>query len=320
MSSAFELKKILYILLLLAFSFQANAQQYRVEAKADTSAILIGEQVKVNIKIDYRRDLGSITIAFPTIYDTINEFVEIVSKSKIDTVVPDKTDPYQVYQQQTIVLTSFDSGYYVIPPFKFIVNNDTVETEAFLLEVNTLEVDTAQGIFDIKQPISEPFSFIDWLKENWWWMAAILVLAIAIVVLIRYLKNRKPKEVVVEEVIPVIPCHVIALEKLEKLGQEKLWQNGKVKMYHSHISEILREYIEHRYQVNALEETTAEIMHGLRLQQINQEMTNKLTQTLTLADLVKFAKEQPLPQENEQSIANAVAFVQTTKIEEQVIK
>ncbi len=314
------MNRIIYILFLLAVSFQVSAQQYRVEAKTDTSAILIGEQVKVNIKIDYRRDLGSVTIAFPTIYDTINEFVEIVSKSKIDTVVPDKADPYQVYQQQTIVLTSFDSGYYVIPPFKFIVNNDTVETEAFLLEVNTLEVDTAQGIFDIKQPISEPFSFMDWLKENWWWMAAILVLAIAIVVLIRYLKKRKPKEVVVEEDIPVIPCHVIALEKLEKLGQEKLWQNGKVKLYHSHISEILREYIEHRYQVNALEETTAEIMHGLRLQQINQEMTNKLTQTLTLADLVKFAKEQPLPQENEQSLANAVAFVQTTKIEEQVIK
>ena len=103
------MKKTLYILLLLAISFQLTAQQYKVEAKADTSSILIGEQVKVNIKIDYRRDLGSIFIAFPTVYDTINEFVEVVSKSKIDTVVPDKDDPYQVYQQQTIILTSFDS-------------------------------------------------------------------------------------------------------------------------------------------------------------------------------------------------------------------
>jgi hypothetical protein len=314
----FNLKKVIYILLLLAF--QANAQQYKVEAKADTSAILIGEQVKVNIKIDYRRDLGSISIVFPTIYDTINEFVEIVNKSKIDTIVPDKAAPYQVIQQQTITLTSFDSGYYVIPPFKFIINDDTVETEAFLLEVNTLPVDTAQGIFDIKQPISEPFSLIDWLKENWWWMAAILVLAILIFVLIRYLKNRKPKEVIVEEEIPVIPCHVIALEKLEKLNQEKLWQSGKVKLYHSHISEILREYIENRYQVNALEETTAEIMHGLRLQQITPEMMNKLTQTLTLADLVKFAKEQPLHQENEQSLTIAVAFINATKIVEEQVK
>lgn len=314
------MKRLFYILILLAFGFTANAQQYKIEAKADTSAILIGEQVKVNIKIDYRRDSGSINIIFPTIYDTINEFVEIVNKSKIDTIVPDKADPYQVIQQQTITLTSFDSGYYVIPPFQFIINDDTVETEAFLLEVNTLPVDTAQGIFDIKQPLSEPFSLIDWLKENWWWMAVILVLAILIFVLVRYLKNRKPKEVIVEEEIPVIPCHIIALEKLEKLNQEKLWQSGKVKLYHSQISEILREYIENRYQVNALEETTAEIMYGLRLQQINSEMMNKLTQTLTLADLVKFAKEQPLHQENEQSLTIAIAFINATKIVEEPIK
>lgn len=319
MLSAFNLKNILYILLLLAFSFTAYAQNYKIEAKADTSSILIGEQVKVTLKIDYRRDMGSITIVFPTIYDTINEFVEIVNKSKIDTIVPDKADPYQVIQQQVITLTSFDSGYYVIPPFQFIINDDTIQTEAFLLEVNTLEVDTAQGIFDIKQPISEPFSFLDWLKENWWWMAAILVLAIIIIVVIRYLKNRKPKEVV-EEIIPVIPYHIIALEKLEKLNQEKLWQSGKVKQYHSHISEILREYIENRYQVNALEETTAEILHGLRLQQISPDVMNKLTQTLTLADLVKFAKEQPLQTENEQSLTAAVNFINTTKIVEEPIK
>lgn len=308
------MKKILYIFLLLVIAFQANAQQYKVEAKADTSSILIGEQVKVIIKIDYRRDLGSINVVFPTMYDTINKFVEVVNKSKIDTIVPDKSNPYQVIQQQTITLTSFDSGYYQIPSFKFIINNDTVETEPFLLQVNTLPVDTTKGIFDIKQPISEPFSLLDWLKENWWWMTAILVLIIGIVVLIRYLKNRKPKEVIVEE-IPVTPYHIVALEKLEKLNQEKLWQSGKVKLYHSQISEILREYIENRYQVNALEETTAEIIHGLRLQQISPEMMNKLTQTLTLADLVKFAKEQPLHQENEQSIISAVAFINTTKID-----
>jgi hypothetical protein len=307
------MKKILYILLLLVAGIQAKAQSFSVEAIPDTNQLMIGEQVKVNLRVTYRVDNGAVNIVFPTLYDTINEFVEIVSKSAIDTVIPDKSDPYRFYQEQNVVLTSFDSGYYVVPPFQFVINNDTVETEAFLLEVNTMEVDTTQGIFDIKAPISEPFSFIDWLKENWWWMAAILVLAIAIYLLVRYLKNRKPK-VVEEIVVPVIPYYVIALEKLEKLKQDQLWQNGKVKLYHSHISEILREYIENRYQINALEETTAEIIYGLRLQLISAEQMNKLTQTLTLADLVKFAKEQPLPLENEQSLTFAITFIQTTKI------
>lgn len=307
------MKKILYILLLLVVTFQVKAQSFSVEAIPDTNKLMIGEQVKVNLRVTYRVDNGAVNVVFPTLYDTINEFVEIVSKSRIDTVIPDKSDPYRFYQEQNIVLTSFDSGYYVVPPFQFVINNDTVETEAFLLEVNTLEVDTTQGIFDIKQPISEPFSFLDWLKENWWWMVAILLLAVAIYLLVRYLKNRKPKEVV-EEIIPIIPYHVIALEKLEKLKQEELWQKGKVKLYHSHISEILRDYLEHRYQINALEETTAEIIYGLRLQLISSEQMNKLTQTLTLADLVKFAKEQPLPVENEQSLTFAVAFIEATKI------
>lgn len=307
------MKKILYILLLLVVTFQVKAQSFSVEAIPDTNKLMIGEQVKVNLRVTYRVDNGAANVVFPTLYDTINEFVEIVSKSRIDTVIPDKSDPYRFYQEQNIVLTSFDSGYYVVPPFQFVINNDTVETEAFLLEVNTLEVDTAKGIFDIKQPISEPFSFLDWLKENWWWMVAILVLAVAIYLLVRYLKNRKPKEVV-EEIIPIIPYHVIALEKLEKLKQEQLWQKGKVKLYHSHISEILRDYLEHRYQINALEETTAEIIYGLRLQLISSEQMNKLTQMLTLADLVKFAKEQPLPLENEQSLTFAIAFIEATKI------
>jgi hypothetical protein len=307
------MKKILYILLLLVVTFQVKAQSFSVEAIPDSNKLMIGEQVKVNLRVTYRVDNGAVNVVFPTLYDTINEFVEIVSKSRIDTVIPDKSDPYRFYQEQNIVLTSFDSGYYVVPPFQFVINNDTVETEAFLLEVNTLEVDTTQGIFDIKQPLSEPFSFLDWLKENWWWMVAILVLAVAIYLLVRYLKNRKPKEVV-EEIIPIIPYHVIALEKLEKLKQEELWQKGKVKLYHSHISEILRDYLEHRYQINALEETTAEIIYGLRLQLISSEQMNKLTQTLTLADLVKFAKEQPLPLENEQSLTFAVAFIEATKI------
>ena len=308
------MNKLIYILFVLLGFTQLQAQTYSVESIANTNSILIGEQINITLKTSYRVDEGEVKITFPPLYDTINEFVEIVQKSAIDTVIPDKNDPYAFVQQQNITITSFDSGYYAIPPFKVIINTDTLETEPILIEVQTMEVDTTKAIFDIKQPISEPFSLVDWLKDNWWWMVAILVLGIGIFFLVKYLKNRKPEEEP-EEIIPDIPIHVIALEKLEKVKTEKLWQEGKIKAYHSHISEILREYIENRYQVNALEETTSEILHGLRLQNISPELMNKLTQTLTLADLVKFAKEQPLANENEMSITHAIAFVNATKIE-----
>lgn len=307
------MRKLISILILIFSVTTTNAQSYSVEAKADTISILIGEQINITLQSNYRVDEGEINIIFPTLYDTINEFVEIVKKSAIDTLIPNKEDPYAFAQQQTVTITSFDSGYYAVPPFKFVINSDTLETQPLLIEVLTMPIDTAQAIYDIKGVIDEPFSFTDWLRDNWWWMVAILVLIIGIVYLIKFLKNKKPNEVL-EEIVPEIPVHIIALEKLEKIRDEKLWQSGKVKLYHSHISEILREYIENRYQVNALEETTSEILHGLRLQNISPELMNKLTQTLTLADLVKFAKEQPLPNENEMSITAAIEFVNTTKL------
>ncbi|MCO6501193.1 MAG: hypothetical protein J5I47_12565 [Vicingus serpentipes] len=307
------MKKLLFTLTFLAGIFNLTAQKAVVKATMDTNFILIGEQAHIELSITYRVDENQVTIQFPQIHDTINKFVEIVDQLPIDTLIPDKEDPYLFEQIKTITITSFDSGYYAIPPFQFIVNEDTLETEPLLIEVQTVPVDTAAAIFDIKSPLDEPFSIIDWLKDNWIYLLGTLALIIVIILLVRYLRNR-PKEEMVEEVIPVIPPHIIALEKLEKVKNEKLWQSGKVKQYHSEISEILRTYIEQRYQVNALEETTAEIMHELRLQNIDTQTMNKLNKTLVLADLVKFAKEQPLANENDISMIDAIEFINQTKL------
>jgi len=307
------MKKILYILVLLLGSLSISAQDPEVHATIDTNFILIGEQAQIELSIQYRVDEHQPSIVFPPLYDTINEFVEIVQQSPIDTIIPDKEDPYSFQQTQQLIITSFDSGYYAIPPFRFVVDEDTIETQPLLIEVQNVAVDTAEAIFDIKDPIKEPFSIIDWLKENWIYLVGTLALIIAIVLLIIYLKKRPKKEEAIE-IIPDIPPHVIALEKLEHIKNEKLWQSGKAKRYHSEISEILRTYIEQRYQVKALEETTAEIMHELRLQAIDTQLMTNLNKTMVLADLVKFAKEQPLANENETSMVHAIEFVEQTKL------
>ena len=55
-------------------------------------------------------------------------------------------------------------------------------------------------------------------------------------------------------------------------------------------------------------------MHELRLQSIDTQIMNKLQKTLVLADLVKFAKEQPLANENDTSMIDAIEFVNQTKL------
>jgi hypothetical protein len=112
---------------------------------------------------------------------------------------------------------------------------------------------------------------------------------------------------------PSVPPHVQALEELEALKKKKLWQSGKVKEYHTAITDVVRWYIEERYRVPALEMTTEEIMQGLKGTDAGSEPREKLYQALLLADLVKFAKEQPLPVDNDESMEHCIYFVNETK-------
>jgi len=303
------------------FFYSANAQEIKVSATLDSNKIQIGQQVKLKLTVDYRVDKGKqIKIQWPTIADTIRKEIEVVSQTKIDTIIPDSSNLFQFRQTKTLYLTSFDSGYWAIPPFKFIVNADTngFYSEPLLLEVGTVAVDTSLAIKDIKPPFEENYSWIDWLKDNMYVVYGTLVsilIVIVIIIIIRYFRKVPPPMVVVEKT--KIPAHIIAIEKLNKLRDDKLWQDNKIKQYYSELSEILREYIENRFKIQALEQTTDEILIEFRNVAVDDESKLKLKQALFLADLVKFAKEQPLPNENELSLTNSYDFVNGTKREEE---
>jgi hypothetical protein len=305
---------------LIFCSFLSVAQDVKVSASLDSNSIKIGEQVKLHLNIQYRVDKGKhISVKFPEIADTLRKEIEVVSQSKTDTIV-NKNEPFIFNQSRTLTLTSFDSGYWAIPPFKFLVNGDTAGflTEPLLLQVNTVSVDTTKAIKDIKAPYEEIYTWMDWLKDNiyvlYGGLAAILVIIIIIYLIRKYRKRPMP---VVPVDVPIIPAHVIAFDKLEKLKNEKLWQEGKLKLYHSSLTDILREYIENRFKIQALEQTTDEILFGFRNVAVDDESKLKLKQVLILADLVKFAKEQPLPNENELSMNNVYDFINGTKREEE---
>jgi hypothetical protein len=303
-----DLKKIKPVLFLLMLSFfSTNAQEVTVIAKLDTNSILIGDQVKFHLIVEHPIKT---TIDFPLLADTLGEKIEIVEKQKIDTVV--SATHSNLVERLTLTITSYDSGYFIIRPLAFIVNKDSSrkhETEALLLEVHTLSVDTTQAIKDIKGPLDTPFT----LKEAIPYIIGGL-LAILIILLVVYLVRKyKKKPVVVEEKVIIIPPHLVALNKLEELKQKKLWQQGLVKEYHSELSEIIRNYIELRFNLPALEQTSDEIVKSFRSVGIEEENKGKLKQLLFLADLVKFAKEQPVAAENELSFNNAFDFVNNTK-------
>ncbi|MDD3859651.1 MAG: hypothetical protein PHW83_05590, partial [Bacteroidales bacterium] len=104
-----------------------------------------------------------------------------------------------------------------------------------------------------------------------------------------------------------------ALEKLEQIRKEKIWSHGKIKEFHVQITDVIREYIENRFDIYAIEMTTSEILEAINNTNCNETNKQKLQQILELADAVKFAKYQSLQNENDLSMSNSFDFVESTK-------
>ena len=250
--------KPLYIALLFSIcsitACSVFAQNISVSATMDSNSILIGNRAHIKVEITYDIKNGPVSIQWTPIGDTLVSKVPVVKKSKIDTVIPDSTRPTMMRQIQNLTITCFDSGYYAIPPFDFIINGDTAHkqsSEALMLQVRTIPIDTAKGIKDIKAPIQVPFSWLEILPYIGWGLLGLAVIAAIVYFLVKYFKNKKPEPIVIKE--PPVPIDVKALKALEELGMKKLWQEGKIKEYQSGITDILREYIDARFGIQGLE-------------------------------------------------------------------
>ena len=305
-------KRLGNVLTLIIFFFSSvtlMSQDIKSFVELDTDDILIGDHIHLRIYVSAPKENK---IIWPVFSDTLSKDIEILEKSDIDTIEQDNT--IYTYTQR-LKLIIFDSGYYYIPPIRFYYNSDSdtalyyFESDPIPLTVSTIHVDTSQDIKDIKDPLTAPLTFMEVLP----WILIALAVAVFAYFIYYYLRRRKQeKPLLFIKPKPKIPPHRKALDDLEKLKAEKLWQNGKVKDYHTRLTDIIRIYIEERYSVMAVEMTTNEIIDGLQRTGVGKTAIEKLNHILVLADFVKFAKLQPLPLEHDMSFNNAVDFVKET--------
>ena len=302
--------KFLIIFFLLCFSaFRGVAQNISVKASIDTNKIFVGDQVQLKVKAFFP---SKTLVKWPDLRDSLANNVEIVKKSKIDTV---KKEGGSITLQQAITITSFDSGSFYIPQILFNFKNagDTgfseLLTDSILLNVNTVKVDTTKAIRDIKGPLTVPWTFREMLP----YIIGVIALVGIVWFIFYYLKKRRKGEKLIDFSKPALPPHIIALQELKALQDKKLWQNSFVKAYYTELTDITRTYIEKRFTIAAMEMTTDEIVSSLKNIEMPATVNDKLGKMLVLADLVKFAKADPLPNEHELSINAAIEFVNSTK-------
>lgn len=277
-----------------------------VSASIDSTMLFIGDQT--NLRLQATCD-GSEQVQMPVYGESLIDGIEIVERTGVDTT---KLSDGRYQLDQTLTITSFKDSLFYIQPLPFVSGEDTFWSNSLSLNViQPFEVDSTLAITDIKPIAKAPFWFWGFFR---WILLGLLIagLAVGSRYLAIFIGRRKgvippaPKE-------PERPAEEIALEKLDQIKSEKIWQAGQVKEYHTQLTDVVREYIGKRFDVSSSEKTSDETLRAMKpLLAEQKDLYDKLRKMLSLADLVKFAKWTTTPDENEISLKTAYEFVHET--------
>jgi len=279
-----------------------------VSASLDSTTIFLGDQTDLHLQVQAAVEDK---VQFPVYGATLIPDIEIVDRTIVDTTA---LSDGRVQYDQYLTLTCFHDSLYSLPEMAFAAGKDTFYTNSLALNVvQPFEMDTTQAITDIKPIQKAPI---------WWWgifrwiLLGLLLAGIGVGVyyLVRYLKRRQGLEPE-QEAAQARPADEVALERLDAIKERKLWQAGKVKEYHTELTDVVREYIASRFEVRSTEKTSDETLREMKpVLKEQPDLYQRLRQILQLADLVKFAKWQATPDENERALTTAYDFVNQTTI------
>ncbi len=307
-----RIRKYVLLILLGTAMGQARAQSVTVDATIDSLQILIGEQAHVKLEVSLDADKRAV---FPVIADTLVRGVEVLDVAKPDTQLLNDGRRALITQEYTI--TSFDSALYYLPPLEVIVDGQPYRSKALALKVYSpqvpLDPENPESFFPPKTVMDPPFAWEDWYM----FIACVLLLTPFLLLGIYFLKRLRDNKPIIRKVKvePKLPPHQVAMQEIERIKQEKTWQKGLPKEYYTELTDTLRTYIKERFHFNALEMTSGEIIEKL-LETNDKQAIADLRELFQTADLVKFAKHNPLMNENDANLLSAIDFINETKEQE----
>jgi hypothetical protein len=277
----------------------------------DRSEITIADRLQLTITVvsgpDYEAEL-------PAIGEKLAQFGIV----DYHTTAPELTIDGKTKISRSYVLEPFLSGNYTIPAMTVSFwksgekdkNLHTIQTEDIPVEVKSLLPEKLKGmkLHDIRPPVVLPFKMALWM-----WIAG-LGAGLLIIGGAAFFIFRKRHRVAGIQAEVVLSPHEQAYQELERLIAQNLIEKGEVKQFYQDISNILRRYIENRFDINAPELTTEEFLEGLKANTIFPAANeNLLKNFLTHCDLVKFAAHQPGTQDIQSTFDSCKKFIGETK-------
>ena len=271
------------MILRLLLLFVLVGKSYSNELIISKDSILVGQQVQIEI-------LSSIN-TFSDSNDLLDQFnsFEIIDFSVMDTIIVDSSK----YLKYKLNITSWESGTY-----KF--ENLGSSKKIIVSEIETNENEIKQ----IKENLKISFSLIDY----WIYISIVLILALIYIISKKYLKKTERVLEIVEEEVKLDPIE-LTINKLEILKNEKLWEKDEINLHFTKASNIIRKYLELKFNFSALEIPTADIL--LKYKEFNQDdfSIKMLNRILSSCELAKFAKNQPDKSEILTHLENCKDFV-----------
>jgi hypothetical protein len=301
----------------MALMLTASAGWSQVEWFVDTTRIQWGEPVTLTaewvLTLDELNSGLADSAAWPAWTDTTQGGFEVLETTLTDTLPAPAGLNTDILLRKSWVLTSWDSGFVVMPPATFGPHRTSPLLIQVLTPVLESEAQPAPpaALWDVHWTLWERI-----MKARMWWGSVLALLLIAGVLwwALRFWKAKEFGEVEASHLFQShVPAHVTALQILQRLLDEEGWKSGKAKEVQAKASLAVRHYLEGQFALPAAERTTREIASLLPASAVPRSWHDRLTLALEQADAVKFAKGQ-LPDITHRSLLEAyISFVLETQ-------
>ncbi len=203
-------------------------------------------------------------------------------------------------------LAGFEPGTHVLPPLTFLVlandHTDTLRTDTASVTIASVLPADMKDVHGLKPAESFP----NWAL--WIWPGALILLA-ALAWAARRLWRRL-RHAGGEEAPPLPPWDE-AMRALEAMPLGEWIEAGQWKRYYYALSEVLKRYIGRRFEFDAVEQTTTEILAALRARRA--PLRDDVARFLMSSDLVKYSKVVPPLEEARAAVDRVRDFVERTR-------
>jgi len=278
---------VIAAIILSAFPIRAAEPAVSVAVSVDKNEITVGDIITLTVTVRYP---AGVEVDIPSLGEKLGEFlIRDISlpkpRAEKDTTVRDVH----------YIITTYILGDINVPPVEvaYSYKDDAgkeiekkIKTDTVTIHVKRVAPKDATDIRDIKGPVGLP---VDWRPYLLWGGSALAAVAI-VVLIILYLKKFRPAALERARLAPPMPPHKRALEELDRIEAMGLVEEGRFDLYYDLVTDALRRYVGARYNFNAIDMTTEEVVTALDGRLRRLDLADSVGAMLRESDLVKFAR------------------------------